>query len=135
MMHLVCVDPARAREAWLLAGDLIRRALERTKLGDFAVLERQVFDGHALLWLAWGDAGVGIKAAAVTQVTRVNGDKYCTIVACAGDERNRWLSLIEGLEAYARSCDCRAVRIIGRIGWRRVLPGYRTKALVLERAL
>jgi hypothetical protein len=132
---LVCVEPARLDEVWPLVAHLIRSALHRTSLGDFDVLERQVFRAQALLWIVWSQRETRIKAAVVTQVASINNNKYCSIVACAGDGLTQWLPLIEQLEAYARTQSCRAMRIYGRFGWARVLPHYQTKAIVLERTL
>jgi hypothetical protein len=133
-LHLVCVQPAQLDEVWPHVAHLIHAAMDKMELGDFAVLERQVFRAEVLLWLAV-DIVDGIRAAAVTQVAIVNGNKYCTIVACGGAGRMQWLPLIDGLEAYAKSQNCKAMRIFGRFGWKRVLPHYQTKAIVLERTL
>jgi hypothetical protein len=46
-----------------------------------------------------------------------------------------WLPLLEGIESYARASGCAAVRIMGRRGWARVLDGYRTKRIILEKDL
>jgi hypothetical protein len=35
--------------------------------------------------------GEKVMAAAVTQMTTNNGLKVCTIVACGGEDRERWL--------------------------------------------
>lgn len=132
-MQLLCVPPDRAAEAWKLVGHLIARAMRRAGIGDAAPVHAAVMAGSSLLWLAWD--GQEITAAAVTELTEARGRKVCTIVACGGNDRARWLHLIEGLEDFARAEGCKATRIIGRKGWSRVLPAYRQTAVILERQL
>jgi len=131
--RLVCVDPARVHELWPRVTHLIRRALERGGFTDFAEVERDVRAGAALLWLVWD--GQAIVAAVVTELRSANRSKFCTIVACGGAQRERWLPLIGELEAFARAEGCAAMKIFGRRGWARALPRYRIKSVVLEKAL
>ena len=100
-------------------------------VSDFADVERAVLSGAHLLWLA-ADATT-IYAAAVTALATVNGERHCTIVACGGRARERWLPLIATLEAFARAEGCRAIRILGRRGWARLLPDYTTTRILLEK--
>jgi hypothetical protein len=132
---LLCVEPALLDEVWPIVRHFIRSALDKAQLGDFAVLERQVFAAEALLWVVWSRVERRIKAAVVTQVAVINNNKYCTIVACGGINLALWLPLLAQLETYARDQSCIAMRIFGRPGWKRLLPGYGVRAYVLERTL
>lgn len=105
----------------------------RGDLGSFEQVEFDVLAGDALLWLAYRKPV--IEAAAVTQITQGDSGKVCTIVACGGSQRVRWLDLIGGIENYARQQDCRKTRIIGRKGWQRVLKKYSATKVLLERTL
>lgn len=125
---LFCVDPARISEFWPHARGLIRAAIETTNLSSFEDTERQVLSGGQLLWLAIGN---GIEAAATTHLS----NNVCTIVACSGHSRERWLPLFEQIENYAKNENCRCIRIFGRKGWERVLTGYRVEHVILEKAL
>ena len=131
-MDAICVDPARIHEIWPHVSKLIRLAMTRMELSEFAVVEKSVLSGDALLWVAQDKT---IAAAAVTELSLVDGEKYCTIVACAGEESNRWLHLIERIEEFGQAEGCRAMRIWGRKGWARALPDYDTHALVLQKEL
>ncbi len=84
MMDLVCVDPALVHEIWPHVETLIKRAMNCSRLSDYATLEQKVWRGHALLWIAWEEK---ICAATVTSISIVNGRKQCVIVACAGEQR------------------------------------------------
>jgi hypothetical protein len=155
-----CVPPARIKQIWPHVSHLIAAAMRRGGISDFAELERAVLAGENLLWLALraddlpppraGEGGGGgkergglargghtgtILAAAVTALHTVNGDKLCTIVACGGRERARWLALKSALEDFARAEGCRAIRILGRSGWARLLPDYSTTRILLQKEL
>ncbi len=117
--HLVCVF-------WERFAPLIRKAMVRGDLGKFEEVERQVFDGEALLW-------VNTDAALITQVGIVESGKVCTIVACGGALPS--LDGLQEIESYARSMGCRAMRIMGRKGWVRKLKDYRQMAVVIEKEI
>jgi hypothetical protein len=131
--QLLCIDPQQVAQFWPYAASLIKSAMEKGRLSDFAAVERDVLAERALLWLAWN--GETSKAAAVTELGVANGEKFCTIVACGGHDRGQWLHLIEGLEAYGKAEGCAAIRIYGRRGWLKLLPEYRTTRVLLEKKL
>ena len=126
--RLICVDPDRVAEIWPHARSLIKSAIERTNLTDFEDVEQQVLAGEQLLWLAWSDR---IEAAATTHLSR----NVCTLTACSGHQRERWLPLFRAIEQYARNEGTKAMRIYGRKGWERVLDGYRAEYVILEKGL
>lgn len=127
-VDLLCVNPKDVATIWPQASGLIRAAIERTGLSEFADVEKQVLAGDQLLWLAISDH---IEAAATTHLSR----GVCTLVACSGHERERWLPLFAKIEAYAKAEGCKCVRLYGRKGWERVLKNYRVEHVILERQL
>ena len=129
----LCVAPALVDRFWPHVSAVIARAIARGNVSRFADLERAVLSGAALLWLAVDRDR--IVAAAVTQLAATDTEKHCILVACAGARMRRWLSLIETIEAYARAEGCARVRIVGRTGWARMLAGYRTSRVILDRRL
>jgi hypothetical protein len=153
--RLVCIDPARVHEFWPHVSPLITAAMERGGITDIADVAQAVFAGRALVWIAIARADIraetpvfagwcrkrpdgnstAIKAAAVTQLSAVNGARFCTIVACGGRDRVEWLPLLAGLEHYARAENCKAMRIFGRRGWERLLPDYKAARVLLEKEL
>lgn len=152
--ELICVEPARVHEIWPHVETLIRRAMERGT-SDYEALAQRVWRGEALLWIVWGPApaqlaawelapaeaggraagGERILAAVVTALSLANERKLCTIVACAGEHRAKWLHLLDEIETFARDEGCEAMVIVGRRGWERTLPQYRRRAVILERTL
>ena len=127
-MDLICVSPDQVFDFWPHARGLIKVAIERTDLSDFADIENDVLEGNQLLWLAFSDH---IEAAATTHLSR----GVCTLTACSGHDRARWLPLFARIEKYAKDEGCSTMRIFGRKGWERVLDGYHVEHVILEKTL
>jgi len=131
-VDLICADPNEINEIWPLARSLIKAAIERTDLSEFADIEAQVLSGDQLLWLAISDH---IEAAATTHLIKTSGKPVLIVTACSGHQRERWLPLFAKIEKYAKDEGAGRVRIYGRKGWERALNGYRAEYVILERAL
>lgn len=127
--ELVCVHPERVKEIWPHAKGFIEAAMLKTELGRFSDIEAEILAGQQLLWLAWN--GEAIEAAASTKVDQGS----CTVVACGGVRPKDWIGLLSQIESYAVNMNCRYMRIYGRKGWAKLLPDYRPKFVILERAL
>lgn len=127
--ELICVDPAEVENVWPHVEKLIGAAIDRVDFSNFRDVESEVYRGGALLWIAWD--GERIRAAAVTAIN----NRVCEIVACGGRGLREWIHLIKDLENYAREENCERMRIIGRTGWKRVLPDYKQSCVVLERLI
>jgi hypothetical protein len=128
-MKAVCVDPKQIKKFWPHFKERIDRAINKIGLIDPAIIEKDVLSGRSLLWLAYD--GLIVHAAAVTELH----DGICEIVACGGEGLSQFLPLINDLEQYAKDENCKAMRIIGRKGWVRILKEYKTKAIIIERPL
>lgn len=130
---LVCIDPERACEIWPSVAALLKQAISKTGLVQFTTIERDILDGVSLLWVAWN--GLAIEAVASTSLQQTEAGKVCVITACAGARMTRWLSLIQGIEAYAEAEGCQCVRIFGRKGWSRILEGYEQTYAIIDKRL
>lgn len=96
-------------------------------------LLEQLRQRHRQLWIV-GD-GEKILAAILTKIVQLPSCRCCLISACAGTEGDRWLHLIEEIEAFARFEGCGKVQMEGRIGWERKFPRYKRVRIVLEKEL
>ncbi len=132
-VELVCVDPKRIGEVWLLVEPLLKAALARTRLSLFSDLERDILNGAALVWLAWN--GEAIEAAAATALYPTDDGLVCSVLACGGSDMKRWLPLLDRIERYAKDEGCKRSRIVGRKGWLSVLDGYCEKAILMDKEL
>jgi hypothetical protein len=131
--ELVCVNPDYVHEIWPSVAPLLKKAIVKTGLSEFATIERDILDGASLLWVGWN--GQAIEAAASTSLQQTEAGKVCVITACAGAGLTRWLSLIRGIETYAAAEGCRCVRIFGRKGWARILEGYEQTHAIIDKRL
>ncbi len=129
---LVCVPPVDISKAWPLARNLIRAAIERTNLSEFADIENAVLSGDQLLWMAISDH---VEAAATTHLIKTGGKPVLVVTAVAGTQRERWLSLRHKIEKYAKDEGASRVRTFGRKGWERALPDYRVAYVIMEKEL
>lgn len=130
--EIVCVDPSRVSVVWPIAKRMIEAACRRTGLSSFCDIEDDVLCGDELLWLAW--SGERIEAAATTRLSVTECAKpVCELTACGGENMDRWLPLLSKIEEFAKNEGCSCVRIIGRMGWSRVLKDYDVKHIILER--
>jgi hypothetical protein len=103
-------------------------ALDRGNVGtSIEAVERWLFSGEAQLWLT--RHGVG-----VTQLTKQDGQMLCTLVAFTGDYPKCKQNLAT-LEQFAREVGCERFMVLGRKGWARRLPDYRSPYIVLEKSL
>ena len=103
-------------------------AAEKTENEVIAELD----SGLAQLWIGEDrDARCGV----VTCLSRTTRGLVCEIWLMGGRGRRDWLHFIQHIEECARERGCIAIELIGRKGWARVLPGYRQKAIILERTL
>jgi hypothetical protein len=132
-VHCILIDPAHVAQVWPRVAHLIRAAMEKGRVCDFAEIEHAVLAGDMLLWVA-ADARE-ILAAAVTQLHALGGARCCTIVACGGRDRARWLPLRAELEAFARAEGCRTIRLFGRRGWARHFRDYKLTRILLQKEL
>lgn len=131
-VDLVCVNPANVQQIWPQARALIKSAIEKTDLSEFADIECDVLAGDQLLWLAISDH---IEAAATTHLIKTSWKPVLVITACSGSQRERWLPLLATIEKYAKDEGASKTRIYGRRGWERALNGYRAEHVILEKAM
>jgi hypothetical protein len=130
---LVCVDPDRIYETWPHVEHLIKPAMVRS--GEMIVFDvlSSLANRRFLLWLIWDETE--IVGAVITELSDTITGRICTIVFMGGKDRKRWLHLLQELEDYARKEHCRAMRLYGRRGWKRVLRDYRETRIIMEKVL
>lgn len=68
----------------------------------------------------------------VTQVVHLRDGVALKIVAAAGEYAQ---SLVQEAEEWGRSIGCKKVFFTGRRGWEKVAPGYRLRAVIMEKEL
>lgn len=120
---------------WPSARPFIEAALAEGP-GDMTAedVHRFLRSGHMQLWLL---RARGVRGALVTEIAVYPRQKTC-IARLFSAESGRsfaWLPMMRILEAWAREQECCAVEVIGRAGWKRILPEYRQTHVVLRKEL
>ncbi len=110
------------------------KAIERTRIVTLEDVFQQAHAGQAQLW---GYARNGqVEFAAATRVHEMAQGKLCSIWIGAGAGTHDVFREVNAeIERWARSIGCYALEIVGRKGWKRVLPGYEEEAVVLVKPL
>lgn len=80
-----------------------------------------------------GDKFRGVVA---TRIHTNTVGKVCSMWICIGLDAVELMEGVHGeIERWARGIGCYALEIVGRAGWQKRLPGYRRRAVVLEKHL
>lgn len=137
VLHLVPVEFVGA--AWQGAVDeLVSAACDRDGLYGADDLFSALCKGLMRLWVAGSkkDGGeVVIEAVAVTEILQFPRMKAFGIVICTGQDRQRWVSHLRTMEAWAKEQGCGMSRPITRKGWAKDLSDYRLTHYVWEKRL
>lgn len=128
----LCVPPDQVEEFAHIARPLLDQA---TRVGDWTAdnIWREVCGGDMLLWLAV-DSPL-IYAVVVTKLTKGPSGLWCSVIAAAGTDMDKWKHLMRDIEAYARAEGCNELRLSGRPGWARVLPDFEMRYVTLGKRL
>src|SRR3954469_2976868 len=112
-------------DAW---GPAIARVLARWPEQSVADVLQAVADGTAQLFAVNGDGVI------VTRLVQEPGRLVCLVWLASGD-LEPLLERYVDIEAWAAREGAVAMRIQGRAGWLRVLPGFRKAGVILEKEL
>jgi hypothetical protein len=95
-----------------------------------------VFTGKSVLWIAVDDQQ-NVFGAAVTQIEEETAtrERLLVIIAYGSDDHDKAGRLMSTLDDYGRAEGCSRVRIYGRPGWKRRLPGFEVKAVIMDKVL
>lgn len=121
-------------EFWGRVKGLIEKVISRS--GDHTL--ESVYDDIAnqnfQLWGYFTDDLSECRMVTVTQLTRFgSGRIWCELVFCSGEDMEEWLPYLSQIEVWAQTHGCDGMRIVGRKGWGRVLPGYKEAAVLLRK--
>jgi hypothetical protein len=122
----------------LLAGAIpwIQEGCAREAEWDMPGILRGVAAGQFQLWACWQREPPLCKGVFVTRIsTNHRGEQIAWDVLFAGEDLDAMLPLLDGIEDGLRRLGCIKFRIIGRLGWQKKLPGYRPRAIMLEKRL
>jgi hypothetical protein len=130
-LNLLCIYPPKVDEFWPYAAPLLKAACDRCGEWSIGEIKREIEKG-ALLWIVWN--GEELKAACVTRLVEIKGEKICQVLACGGHDED-WRTRFEEIEDYARNEGCAKAQIQGRKGWARLFSDYELAWVTLEKRL
>lgn len=91
-------------------------------------------EGNVIFWAVCEDTD--IRGIAVTQVMEHPRAKELQIIICIGRGYKDWYNFaINILEDYAKSINCKKISAMARLGWERVMIGYKKTHVILEKNL
>ena len=117
---------------WLQASKLLKPALGEGKTLDEVLAK--IFQKDAQLWIAATETE--LQAACVTEVKIRPSGKVCNVWLCGGKGVNNWVHFLDTIEEWAKEQGCETLTIDhARIGWQRLLKGFKPKTIALERKI
>lgn len=130
---LVGIPAEFLAEAWDDFAPWLAAALERGGDGTFNLTD--VYEGiskrEMQLWGVWRE---GWRAGVVTQIAGTPRKTVLLILLVGGEEMSDWLPLLEDLCRYGKEKGASMAEIVGRHGWRKLLPDWDSQ-VILRRAL
>lgn len=119
----------RIDDAWPLVKDLLASGLRyshgRINIEDLRAL---IDEGQVYLWVAI--KGGQIICAAALEFVQYPQKRACRLISVAGGTRNEWLHHRLSIDQWARDNDCDTIELVGRPGWRKVLPDWKYSVLL-----
>lgn len=122
-------------KVWADARPFIERSLEGCPEFTADDAEASILAQEQQLWIFF--EGGRVCGAGTTQIVVYPRSKVCFVHTWSAEvDRQQWLAGLRDVEAWAKAEGCSVIRIPqAREGWRRVMPEYRQRAVVLERTL
>lgn len=97
--------------------DNLRRALAHQDTHSLESVLGAVERGAAQAWC-------GERSTIITEILDLPLKRVCRIWLAGGDMHELVNEMLPNVEAWAKDNGCARVEIIGRAGWKRVLPEY-----------
>lgn len=129
-MNVFTLQPDEINENWFWIGPF----LDRVEGGDWTPLEVRsaLINQRAQLWGA--REGSRVRGIWITKLEE--GGKRGLVWIASGSPLVDGIALFNAhTEPWFRQKGCESVRVIGRRGWKRALPGYRELTTTFEKRL
>ena len=94
---------------------------------------KQQGEPYAQLWIGIDD---GLKAVAVTQICVYPRRKVARVWIFAAEDAPSWIAGdLMHIEAWAKAEGCSEIEMSGRLGWRKRLPGWGVREVLMTKEL
>lgn len=134
-MRFTGIPAERLDEFWDRVKERLETVINRSS-GDHTLesVYQDIAKEDFQLWGFFTDDLSDCRMVTVTQLTKFStGRIWCELVFCSGEDMEEWLPCLSMIEVWAQTNGCDGMRLIGRKGWAKVLPGYREAAVLLRK--
>ena len=135
-MELYLVGSDDFGTVWPVVRDDLNKALEYSN-GRYSekIVADMVVSNLMQLWLLTNEDKIVMSM--VTQILDYpTGLKVCEVFLLGGKNTKEWLEFAVGkLSKWAKSLGCSSIQIAGRKGWEKVLKGWGSVMVMLERPI
>lgn len=100
---------------------------------DFEDIFNLIKEERWTLWVVEKD--LEIEAIIVTQIVKYPKIREFQIILCDGKDYKNWYYLINKMEDYAKLAGCDKMVALGRVGWEKIMQGYKKSYICIERDL
>ncbi len=118
-------------DLWPLAKPYLKQAIARSE-GRYN-LQEILYGcqlGEYILWIVRSG-----KAAVILEISEHTNGKQCEIIMIGGEHMNTWIVELEEIEGWAQRVGCDRMILTGRMGWQKMLPGYKPKTVTMVKEL
>lgn len=132
-MNFSYLGAERVGELWPKCRHHLER-FERECGTDYALdLLDDLKAGRKQLWCLQDDVG-DITGIVLTRIAECPNGPVCEIYAACGNAHGRLTECLDAIERWAKSINCKRMRLQGRKGWLRVLK-YQQTGIIAEKEL
>lgn len=130
-MRIFALDSTQIVKTWPDYRALFERFERVTGEMTAEQIREEAINGTMQIWGLQDDEKV--HAVLATQIIETARGNVCQILAAVGDSPVGYQGrLLSEVGTWAKSLDCRAVRLLGRKGWMRRFPFFRQTGVVAE---
>lgn len=117
-------------DLWSLAKPYLKQAIKRSE-GRYSLQEIKYGCqlGEYVLWVVRNG-----KAAVVLEVSDYTHGKQCEIIMIGGEYMDTWIAELEEIESWCSRIGCNRMILTGRMGWQKILPEYKVKAITMVKS-
>jgi len=141
-MKIVRIPTSNLDEVWVLVKKDIANALTYSGDNHNAQFVLDTLRKEEMqLWIIWDKDKPTTKekyfGVVVTELIKRTLRKVCHVFIVTGNQRQKWIPLIQVLEEFAKENECDGMELIARPGWQKVLQNYKYKRthVVLEKSI
>lgn len=132
MIQLSTLQSDKIEGKWNEIEPFIKRVLSKVDLYyTIEYIKESLLSAEMQLWTSL--EGTQIKSICITQIQIHPKYKFLEIVMQAGQLTS--VEHLDKIEQWGKSQGCTKVKLIGRRGWKKALPGYKETLVKLEKEL